>query len=62
MGFYKIVKGLEYETVNPGQDMNDKEAETFRDDEAPHDAPVARRFDGSASFKSVDRGSNDEKV
>lgn len=62
VAFYKIVKGLEYETVNPGQD-SEKEAETFRNDEEPRGVPtVARRFDGPASSKTVDRKSNDERV
>ena len=61
VGFYKMVKGLEYETVNPGQD-SDREAETFRNDEEPQNAPVVRRFDGAASSKDLERSSNDEKV
>ncbi|KAL9086742.1 MAG: hypothetical protein Q9159_004037 [Coniocarpon cinnabarinum] len=31
--FFRIVKGLEYETVNIGQDFNDKEVEVFNNDE-----------------------------
>ena len=30
--FYKFVKALEYETANPGQDMNAAEAEAFTTD------------------------------
>ncbi|KAL9082864.1 MAG: hypothetical protein Q9165_008749 [Trypethelium subeluteriae] len=32
VAFYKFVKILEYETANPGQDMNAAEAEAFSDD------------------------------
>ena len=28
-GFYKFIKMLEYETANPGQDLDDKEAQVF---------------------------------
>ena len=33
VGFYRFMKVLEYETANPGQDFNDKEAEVFNPDE-----------------------------
>ena len=33
VGFYRLVKMLEYETANPGQDFNEKEAENFNFDE-----------------------------
>ena len=36
MGFYRIIKILEYETANPGQDFNEKEAEKFNSDEDPN--------------------------
>ena len=36
VGFYKFVKALEYETANPGQDMNAAEAEVFNE-EKPED-------------------------
>lgn len=44
VGFYRLVKTLEYETANPGQDFNDKEAEVFQHDEdtAATAADVAR--------------------
>lgn len=44
VGFYRMVKILEYETANPGQDFNDKEAEVFNPDEdnAATAADVAR--------------------
>ncbi|KAI9819115.1 MAG: hypothetical protein M1827_007271 [Pycnora praestabilis] len=32
-GFYKFIKMLEYETANPGQDLDEKEAEVFNPDE-----------------------------
>ena len=35
VGFYRFIKVLEYETANPGQDFNDKEAEVFNPDEDP---------------------------
>ncbi|KXL44994.1 hypothetical protein M433DRAFT_108626 [Acidomyces richmondensis BFW] len=43
-GFYRFVKILEYETANPGQDFNEKEAEVFVHDEdnAATGADVAR--------------------
>src|ERR1700761_7706265 len=33
VGFYRFVKMLEYETANPGQDFNEKEADNFEFDE-----------------------------
>lgn len=33
VSFYRFVKVLEYETANPGQDFNEKEAEVFEFDE-----------------------------
>ncbi|KAK4555399.1 Aquaporin-1 [Recurvomyces mirabilis] len=33
VGFYRFIKVLEYETANPGQDFNEKEAEAFEFDE-----------------------------
>jgi len=43
VGFYRFIKALEYETANPGQDFNDKEAEVFNPDEDPaRAADVAR--------------------
>ena len=44
VGFYRFVKVLEYETANPGQDFNEKEAEVFEFDEenAATGADVAR--------------------
>lgn len=31
--FYRLIKVLEYETANPGQDFNDQEADVFKVDE-----------------------------
>ncbi|KAK5163350.1 Aquaporin-1 [Saxophila tyrrhenica] len=44
VGLYRFVKILEYETANPGQDFNEKEAEVFAFDEdnAATGADVAR--------------------
>ena len=44
VAFYRFVKVLEYETANPGQDFNEKEAEVFEFDEenAATGADVAR--------------------
>lgn len=43
VGFYRFMKVLEYETANPGQDFNDKEAEVFNPDEdTARAADVAR--------------------
>lgn len=44
VGLYRFVKVLEYETANPGQDFNEKEAEvfTFDEDNAATGADVAR--------------------
>ena len=33
VGFYRLIKMLEYETANPGADFNEKEAEVFHFDE-----------------------------
>ncbi|KAI9656932.1 MAG: hypothetical protein M1831_004480 [Alyxoria varia] len=61
--FYKLVKGLEYETVNPGQD-EDHEPRNFKNDEEPKTQPTlpTRRYDGASSEKKSDRGSEDENV
>ncbi|KAK0996828.1 Aquaporin-1 [Friedmanniomyces endolithicus] len=51
VGFYRFVKMLEYETANPGQDFNEKEAEVFEFDEdnAATGADVSRPTVGVAS-------------
>ncbi|KAF1983829.1 aquaporin-like protein [Aulographum hederae CBS 113979] len=41
--FYRLVKVLEYETANPGQDFNEREAEAFQDDRDPVTAEDVRR-------------------
>jgi len=54
VGFYRFVKVLEYETANPGQDFNEKEAEVFEFDEenAATGADVARPVVALASSPS----------
>lgn len=51
MGFYRLVKTLEYETANPGQDNNEHEAEVFNEeydeDHAATGADVARPSPGA---------------
>ena len=34
--FYKIIKALEYETANPGQDLNEKEARKYKPQTEPN--------------------------
>ena len=48
VGLYRFVKVLEYETANPGQDFNEKEAEvfTFDEDNAATGEDVARPVSG----------------
>jgi aquaporin related protein len=43
LGVYKIVKTVEYETVNPGQDFDDHEAALFNPPEDPTSAHEVRR-------------------
>src|SRR5689334_1069341 len=63
MTFYRIIKILEYETANPGQDFNEKEeAERFHSDDALHGpagATPATSRAGDASRGRLD-GSADE--
>lgn len=42
-GMYKIVKSVEYETVNPGQDFDDHEAALFKPPEDPESATQVER-------------------
>jgi len=42
VGFYGFIKTLEYETANPGQDFNDKEAEVFTPDDDAASASEVR--------------------
>ena len=35
-GFYKFIKVIEYETANPGQDLDDREAEVFNPEKDIH--------------------------
>ncbi|MBE7179755.1 MAG: aquaporin [Terriglobus roseus] len=41
--FYRLIKTLEYETANPGQDFDDREDEVFNPDEEPATAADVRR-------------------
>ncbi|OCK94101.1 aquaporin-like protein [Cenococcum geophilum 1.58] len=43
VGFYKLMKTVEYQTVNPGQDFNDHEAELFEPPPVPATAEEVRR-------------------
>ena len=43
VGFYKLMKLGDYETVNPGQDFNDEEAELFKPPEDAETAADVRR-------------------
>lgn len=40
VAFYKLIKALEYETVNPGQDSAEAEAKKFVDDDVPEEVAV----------------------
>ncbi|ORY12208.1 aquaporin-like protein [Clohesyomyces aquaticus] len=42
-GMYKIVKSVEYQTVNPGQDFDDHEAELFSPPDNPSNANEVQR-------------------
>lgn len=44
--FYKLVKGLEYETVNPNQD-GDADNDDFKNDEENHPRANPSRYDGA---------------
>ncbi|PSK46108.1 Aquaporin-1 [Elsinoe australis] len=43
VGLYRFIKTLEYETANPGQDFNEKEAEVFNPDDDPVRASEVQR-------------------
>lgn len=63
--FYRLIKILEFETANPGQDFDDKENELFQPDEAVTAADVRRPnvatgepdyvTDGSGTYMSPSR-------
>ncbi|KAK4495449.1 hypothetical protein PRZ48_013780 [Zasmidium cellare] len=55
VGFYRLVKVLEYETANPGQDFNEHEAENFEFDEenAATGKDVARPPPGQSNIGGV---------
>lgn len=42
-GMYKIVKSVEYQTVNPGQDFDDHEAKLFHPPSNPNSAQQVER-------------------
>lgn len=42
-GMYKLVKTVEYQTVNPGQDFDDHEAELFHPPSDPTSAQQVQR-------------------
>lgn len=59
VGFYRLVKVLEYETANPGQDFDDKEAEVFNPDDNPARAEDVARpavIVGDPDYVSDHRG------
>lgn len=68
VGMYKIVKAVDYETVNPGQDFDDHEAALFDPPDNPDDpeqvrrpvvppiSPVTQHSDLSGEKKSNDHG------
>jgi len=41
--FYRLIKALEYETANPGQDFDEQEDELFSPVENPSSADEVRR-------------------
>ncbi|KAK5109577.1 hypothetical protein LTR62_006928 [Meristemomyces frigidus] len=74
VGFYRFIKVLEYETANPGQDFNEKEAEAFDFDEetagtgadvsrpaAQHAQPSAQLLHSAASFNPSPTSDPDSK-
>jgi aquaporin related protein len=48
-GMYKIVKSVEYQTVNPGQDFDEHETELFKPPEDPESAEQVERPNVSAA-------------
>ncbi|EON66335.1 hypothetical protein W97_05728 [Coniosporium apollinis CBS 100218] len=57
--FYRLIKVLEYETANPGQDFNEKEAEVFNPDEEPATAADVRRPNvgvGASEYIATEEG------
>lgn len=59
--FYRLVKGLEYQTANPGQDFNEREADDFEFDEenAVSARDVARPVEGGNGPADNNQGSTD---
>jgi aquaporin related protein len=63
-GMYKIVKVVEYQTVNPGQDFDDHEAAAFH---PPEDAEVAEQVErpnvaAIAVEEAIQKARSDESV
>ena len=58
VGFYRLVKTLEYETANPGQDFDDREAENFQfDEENARGADVVRPVaSGMSEYRTDSQG------
>jgi len=48
--FYRLIKALEYETANPGQDFDDQENEIFKPSEDPSSAEEVRRPNVAAEY------------
>ncbi|OCK74463.1 aquaporin-like protein [Lepidopterella palustris CBS 459.81] len=64
-GMYKIVKSVEYQTVNPGQDFDDHEAELFKPPTDPSSAEQVQRPNVAAivaeeAVRMASRGSHSE--
>src|ERR1700744_874891 len=51
--FYRLIKHLEYETANPGQDFDDQENELFRLDGDPRSRQEVRRPNPAAAELSL---------
>ncbi|KAI9708761.1 MAG: hypothetical protein M1820_003716 [Bogoriella megaspora] len=54
VAFYKFVKVLEYETANPGQDMNAAEAEVFSDEKQPDEEMGGAGYAGNGGITRKD--------
>jgi aquaporin related protein len=64
-GMYRIVKSVEYQTVNPGQDFDEHEAELFQPPEDPETAEQVERPNVAAAamqdaIRMASRCSGDE--
>ncbi|KAK4690664.1 hypothetical protein P7C71_g6178, partial [Lecanoromycetidae sp. Uapishka_2] len=56
-GFYKLIKGLEYETANPGQDFDENETKIF-DPERDVDRPMVNLVAPNESNSQPSKSSN----